>query len=198
MALSMSHHAMAVAMPKALANADPAIVDFHKTSLDLYAAGKLHEHGRFAVKVSRFDALIDIPDDLLTNDDAAVAPLASRTTDVIIMFDVDAAKKEVVVNGEIVPMGVSRLQVNAGMVVGITEDGLKHDPEELARAFDVGIVDIQVFAHARQAVIEGVELTQIIIAERIVEINGIQVEQTELLQQLIEISPAGEISRSAP
>ncbi|KAJ3089988.1 hypothetical protein HK102_004975 [Quaeritorhiza haematococci] len=177
------------------ASPSPKIEDIHKTSLELYAAGKLNEHGRFAVSVKRVDDLVDVAED------GTKTELAERITDVIVMFDVDK-KGQVTVNDVPVQMGVSNLKIKAAMVVGVTKAGLETlnitSKADIENAFDVGIVGIEVDATGEQVQVNGATVTRITLKERILEINGVEVEQKDAMQQILEIALDGSVKKSMP
>ncbi|KAJ3282542.1 hypothetical protein HK104_010836 [Borealophlyctis nickersoniae] len=147
---------------------------------------------RFAVSVKRVDELVDVDES-----ETKGKLVAARVVDVIVLFEVSPSG-EVSVNSVPVPLGVSTIKTEAGMVMGVSADA-NMTKEELKEAFDVGIVAIEVHAKAdRIAWDDGMEVTRLVIAERILEINGAQMEQNDIMQQVMILKEDGTVIRSMP
>ncbi|KAJ1530003.1 hypothetical protein HK096_009059, partial [Nowakowskiella sp. JEL0078] len=169
--------------------AAPTLNDVHKTSLELFQLGNLPTVNRFAVRVRRVDDVLD--------DKAENAVVAERISQVFLTFDVSPAA-EVTVNGASVPMGISRLQIEAGIVVGVSEETAAKIPkEELAKAFDIGLVNVLVHVSGEKTLVDGVEVTRILIAERILEMNGDKLKESDIIQQVFIIND-GSVSALMP
>ncbi|KAJ3125557.1 hypothetical protein HK098_000176 [Nowakowskiella sp. JEL0407] len=150
--------------------------------------GGLPTNNRFAIRVRRVDDIVDTTDGKLE---------AERTMQIFLMFDVSPTGL-VTVNEAPVPLGISKLYIKAGMVVGVSEEAAKTlDKDELAKAFDVGLVNIVVHVSGEKIVKNGVEYNRIIIAERILEINGNKIEQNDIIQQVFTIND-GKVSAEMP
>ncbi|TPX71177.1 hypothetical protein SpCBS45565_g01371 [Spizellomyces sp. 'palustris'] len=176
------------------ANPLPKIKDLHATSLDLYAIDNENDYGRFAVRVERVDQVVDVKDD---QKDEEGKLLAARIHDVVVVFDV-GPKGNVLVNGVPVPMGMSNLKIEADVVTGVTAEGEKFTKQELASAFDTGLIGMKVHVAGDTASNGQVELTRLVITEEITEVNGKEVVQNNAIQQVIEIHPDGSIVRQKP
>ncbi|KAJ3095337.1 hypothetical protein HDU97_007027 [Phlyctochytrium planicorne] len=160
--------------------------DIHATSLELYAVNALQDGGRFAVAVSREDDLIEKGN-----------VVAAKFTDVIMVFDVTPLG-QVSVNGQPIPMGLSNIQVEAATVFGAgPQSNLTRD--QLEKAFDVGVVGIQILAQSDKTLVEGVNVTRITIAERIFELNGVEVvqgnQEDNVVGQVVDVYPDGKMVR---
>ncbi|KAJ3193501.1 hypothetical protein HDU67_005085, partial [Dinochytrium kinnereticum] len=114
----------------------------HATSLELYAVNALENGGRFAVSVSREDDLVEKGD-----------VVAAKFTDIIMLFDV-TPKGEVTVNGKDIPMGLSNVQVEAATIFGSNGGSANMSREELEKAFDVGVVGVQILASSEKVEVD--------------------------------------------
>ncbi|KAJ3108693.1 hypothetical protein HDU96_007452 [Phlyctochytrium bullatum] len=161
--------------------------DVHATSLELYSVNALEDGGRFAVTVSREDDLVEKGD-----------VVATRFTDIIMMFDV-TPKGDVTVNGQLIPMGLTNVQVEAGTIVGTTPAGANLTRDQLESAFDIGVVGIQVLAASEHLVIDNQNVTRITIAERVYELNGQEVVQSaaddSVVGQIVDVYANGTMVR---
>ncbi|KAJ3011979.1 hypothetical protein HKX48_006548 [Thoreauomyces humboldtii] len=182
-----------------LATPVPEIHDLHATSLDLYALEDSNTGGRFAVRVERIDQVVDMDAEqesalAANSEDVRGTLLAARVADVIVMFEITPTGV-VSVNGQVVPMGMSNLQVEADVVTGVTADGEKLSEDQLTKAFDVGLVGMKVLVEGEK---DHHGVSHLVISEVVTEINGEQVAQRNVMQQLVDIFPNGEISYRKP
>ncbi|RKO83092.1 hypothetical protein BDK51DRAFT_52114, partial [Blyttiomyces helicus] len=163
------------------------LTDYHRTTIDLLAAGKLESGNRFVLEIKRVDDLVS----------PTGAVLAEKLVDVIVGLDVTPSGA-VLVNDRPAPMGVSNIRTTSAVLVGLKNHG--HDSgavsrSDLLNAFDVGMVELEVHAYSWPAVIGGVEGSRVLLAEKLTEINGKKVEQSGFVHQVFEIEAGKSVKR---
>ena len=63
----------------------------------------------------------------------------------------------------------------------------KQQQEAAEKLFDVGIIGVSIDATKKSVMVEGFEVTRIVIVETVTEISGFKVKQSKAMQQLFEI-----------
>ncbi|KAI9097012.1 hypothetical protein DFS34DRAFT_131472 [Phlyctochytrium arcticum] len=181
----------------------PEVKKLHETTLDLLQLDSDNEYGRFAVRVSRTDELIDVPDNIAATADELTALregtlIAERIHDVVVMFDV-SPKGDVSVNGVPVPIGMTNLKIEADVVTGVTVAGAEMlTDDQIDKEFDRGLIGMQVHVDGATVSDGIIEFTRLIISEQITEVNGVEVLQENAMQQVVEIHPGGRLVRQKP
>lgn len=171
--------------------AAPVLVDKHKTTIKLLSLdGKdslQSSPSHFAVSVQRVDSIYD-------EDISRV--VAARVTSVLLSFDVDVKSGMPVLNDVPIPLGITRMSVQAKTWTGMNQDLV--DVEDEVPEFDIGIVDVTVEAKGVEMRHNGILVRKVILTEKVEEINGVKVEQSEAVQQVLELMPDGTVVKGSP
>jgi len=149
--------------------------DVHQTTMELLAE---------APNVKSFAVAIKRIDDLESDDGNNI--IAEKQSTVIISFDVDS-NGQISANGVPVSMGLSNVKVEAATISLLSAAAEAMTPEQLAEAYDVGLVDMTIAATSETVIVDGFEITRLTLRETITEINGVQVEQNSAMQQIFDI-----------
>lgn len=173
----------------------PELVDVHTTNMKLAKVKSVGDRNKFKVTVTRTDDIFDVDSKGTVKDFTA-----SKVTQVTLSFDV-GPKGEIMCNGMPVALGISTVKVKARISLGVFADSLKtHSAEEIANAFDDGIVAVKLDVSGEQVFVPemNVKIQRITIKETILEVNGKKVQQTEAKQQILDIHPNGSVQKHAP
>ena len=147
-------------------NPNPSVRDVHSTKVAVFSMDSdnatADQPSHFAVTVDRMDSLID---DSFGDDEV----IAAKRIQVVLKFDIDAAGV-LTMNDANVPMGISKIDVDAKTWAGASED--TEVTAELVNQFDVGLVSVEVHAKAYELVRADYTVRRFVISERILEVNG--------------------------
>ncbi|KAJ8328389.1 hypothetical protein QVD99_000896 [Batrachochytrium dendrobatidis] len=149
----------------------------------------------FVVSVQRVDMLVD--DGSNSSDGTSHTPglVGAKYSQILLNFDVSPDTKKISVNGVSVPMGITEIKVTAKTAVSIDKSA---DRKAALKAFDKGIVKVQITASGSDVHHDGIIIRRILISERVFEVNGKLVTQGSRIQQVIEIFPDGTVHHGKP
>lgn len=163
--------------------------DVSNTSVDLGVTDDVSnpntEH--LTVKITRVDDLITKEGDLI----------AERQVAIEIVFDV--VDDTVCINGNPLSPGISSITLTGAIIASpetiasSNDETIPQSADDLAEAFDVGIVTIEVATVVEYAVAEDgiTPIRRITVTERVIEVEGATVIETDVRQQVLEIALDG-------